>query len=331
MSSFSTFFEAGQPRRKAAPSPSNPPVTLQGCVARTFRRGEDFNHETVVVSADAFDCDDSLGAWMRQIGRIRLLNADQEHRAALHARRGCMECKGLLIEANLRLVVNLAKRYAKKGMTLQDLIQEGNLGLIHAVEKFDPDRGYRFTTYATFWIRQSIIRSVSNQSRTIRVPVHTLDAAYRISKEAVRFEQLLGRAATVFEIAQALKTTPDKVEQYFRIASDPLSLDNTINESSDVSLIEFIEDVGIEAPPRAAAKAEIRGRVEQVLAFLNPKERAVIELRYGILDGMPRTLSDVAAELNVTRERVRQIEQTGLAKLKNPDLSRRLADLDIEM
>lgn len=282
-------------------------------------------------SADTIETDDSLGAWLKQIGRIPLLGVEQERRAAIHAREGCNECRWLLVEANLRLVVSLAKRYAKRGLTLQDLIQEGNLGLIHAVEKYDVDRGYRFTTYATFWIRQSIIRSISNQARTIRVPVHTLDAANRLTREAVRIEQQLGRAATIHEIARALKTTPDRVEQCFRIVADPLSLDNTVSETSDTSLIEFIEDFGSEAPPKAAAQAEIRGRVSQVLAFLNAKERAVIELRFGILDGNARTLSDVASELNVTRERVRQIEQTALTKLKLPALSKKLEELDIEL
>jgi RNA polymerase primary sigma factor len=266
---------------------------------------------------------------LRQIGRIPLLKADEETVCARHARDGCDLCKQLLIEANLRLVVNIAKRYAKRGLTLQDLIQEGNLGLIHAVEKFDVEKGFRFTTYATFWIRQSISRAISNQSRTIRVPVHTLDAATRMARAVGAYEQRIGRSATITELASALGTTPERIRHYSRIVSEPISLDGAVGEGGDAALVEFIEDEK-EDPGTVAVRSCIRGEIYSVLETLSEREREVVMLRYGLVDGHPRTLAEVADCLQVTRERIRQIEQQSLTKLKHPSCADALQRLLME-
>ena len=268
--------------------------------------------------------------WLKQIGSIPLLRPEQEFACAHHAREGCAECKRLLIEANLRLVVNIAKRYAKRGLTLQDLIQEGNLGLMHAADKFDVDKGFRFTTYATFWVRQSISRAISNQSRTIRVPVHTLDAATRLVKAASAYEQELGRAATVSELAVALDIPADRISHFLRVVSEPISLDGAVGEHGDSALVEFIPDARCNDPAARAVNSCVQGKIAEVLATLTERERAVIELRVGLHDGNARTLSEVATELGLTRERIRQIEKDSLAKLKSPERSRILRHLLIE-
>ena len=268
--------------------------------------------------------------WLKQIGSIPLLRPDQELACARHARDGCTACKQLLIEANLRLVVNIAKRYAKRGLTLQDLIQEGNLGLMHAADKFDVDKGFRFTTYATFWVRQSISRAISNQSRTIRVPVHTLDAATRLVKAASAYEQQLGRAATVTELSAALNLPAERISHFMRVVSEPISLDGGVGEHGDSTLVEFIPDVRSHDPAMRAVSACVQGKIAEVLATLTERERAVIELRIGLHDGNARTLSEVAIELGLTRERIRQIEKDSLAKLKAPARARLLRQLLME-
>ncbi|HLK14721.1 MAG TPA: sigma-70 family RNA polymerase sigma factor, partial [Fimbriimonadaceae bacterium] len=213
------------------------------CAAANYRRERAQNGKGGQVAGEVGEEEDSIRMWLRHIGSIPLLRPDQELACAYHAREGCSACKQLLIEANLRLVVNIAKRYAKRGLTLQDLIQEGNLGLMHAADKFDVDKGFRFTTYATFWVRQSISRAISNQSRTIRVPVHTLDAATRLVKMASAYEQQLGRAATVNELADALNLPADRITHFMRVVSEPVSLDGAVGEHGDNSLVEFIPDV----------------------------------------------------------------------------------------
>lgn len=284
----------------------------------------------MAVSSEVGEEEDSIRLWLKQIGSIPLLRPDQELACARHAKAGCTDCKQLLIEANLRLVVNIAKRYAKRGLTLQDLIQEGNLGLMHAADKFEVDKGFRFTTYATFWIRQSIARAISNQSRTIRVPVHTLDAATRMVKAASAVDQQLGRTATVAELSAALNLPAERISHFMRLVSEPVSLDGAVGEHGDSSLVEFIPDAKGSDPADFAVTACVQSKICEILATLSERERAVIELRTGLKDGNARTLSEVAGELGLTRERIRQIEKDSLAKLKAPERARLLRQLLLE-
>jgi RNA polymerase primary sigma factor len=265
--------------------------------------------------------------WLHRIGKISLLNADDEVSLARHARDGCSDCKMALIEANLRLVVSIAKRFAGRGLAMHDLIQEGNLGLIRAVEKFDPDRGFRFSTYATWWVRQAISRAISDHGRTIRVPVHTLEAVNRMMKVNNQLQQDLGREATAAEIAAVLGLPTERVEEFFRAISDPLSLDTPVGDSEDAALGEFVVDRQSETPADAAARSIMRGKIEDVLWTLADREREVIVMRYGLLDGQPHTLEEVARCFQVTRERIRQIEQKSLKKLKHPSRSQPLQEL----
>jgi RNA polymerase primary sigma factor len=275
--------------------------------------------------------DDSVRMWLKKIGRIPLLTVEQESAVARHARSGCMECKSLLIEANLRLVVSIAKRFVGRGLTMQDLIQEGNMGLIRAVEKFDADRGFRFSTYATWWIRQAISRAISDHGRTIRVPVHTLEAVNRMLKCAGTLQHKLGRDATAEEIGQELGIHADKVHEFLHAINDPLSLEMSVGESEDSSLGEFIVDRKLENADDAAIRSVARDKIERVLATLGDRERDVIAMRYGLLDGQPHTLEEVARAFQVTRERIRQIEQKGLKKLKHPSRAKLLQEAAEEL
>jgi RNA polymerase primary sigma factor len=265
--------------------------------------------------------------WLQQIGRIPLLTADQELRLARHYRKGCTPCKQMLIEANLRLVVSIAKRFVGRGLSMQDLVQDGNLGLIRAVEKFDPEKGFRFSTYATWWIRQAISRSISDNGRTIRVPVHTLEGVNRMLKNINLLQQALGREPTGQEISSKLNIAIDRVQDFQRAVFEPLSLDTPVGENEDAALCEFVVDRTRENPADAAVRAVIRKKVEEVLATLDDRERDVISLRYGFTDGQPHTLEEVAKAFQVTRERIRQIEQKSLSKLK--DNTRREALLEL--
>jgi RNA polymerase primary sigma factor len=302
-------------------------ISATRCAAATFRRECLAKGKGVHLAGEIGEEEDSIRMWLKHIGSIPLLRPEQELACARHARDGCAACKQLLIEANLRLVVNIAKRYAKRGLTLQDLIQEGNLGLMHAADKFDVDKGFRFTTYATFWVRQSISRAISNQSRTIRVPVHTLDAATRLVKAASAYEQELGRAATVSELAVALDVPVERISHFMRVVSEPISLDGSVGEHGDNSLVEFIPDVKSNDPAARAVNSCVQGKIAEVLATLSERERDVIELRVGLRDGNARTLSEVATELGLTRERIRQIEKDSLVKLKSPERAKILRHL----
>jgi RNA polymerase primary sigma factor len=270
--------------------------------------------------------EDSVHMWLRHIGRIQLLTADQEVRIAKHASAGCETCRKALVESNLRLVVSIAKRFVGRGLSIQDLIQEGNMGLIRAVAKFDPERGFRFSTYATWWIRQGISRAISDQSRTIRVPVHTLDMISRLLKVTASLQQTLGREATTSELSASLRITDEKVRDYTRVMYEPLSLDAPIGESEDSSLADYIVDRVGESPTELAMQQLLRESIDAMLDQLSEREREVIELRYGLLDRQPRTLEEVAAAVQLTRERVRQIEHASLKKLKQPGFSRNLRD-----
>lgn len=277
--------------------------------------------------AEGLHLDDSVRMWLRKIGRIPLLTADEEVALARHARTGCGDCKRALIEANLRLVVSIAKRFVGRGLAMQDLIQEGNMGLIRAVEKFDPDRGFRFSTYATWWVRQAISRAISDHGRTIRIPVHTLEAVNRMMKCANQLQQEHGREVSAAEVGREMNIAAEKVEDYQRAIAEPLSLDSPVGDSEDAALGEFIVDRRGESPSEAALRSLTRSRIDAILATLADREREVIALRYGLMDGQPHTLEEVARFFHVTRERIRQIEQKALKKLKHPSRATPLKEL----
>lgn len=287
-------------------------------------------HELEIVdhgTEEPNSVEDSVKMWLRKIGRIPLLTAEQEVTLARSAQAGSEQCKQMLIEANLRLVVSIAKKFLGRGLSMQDLIQEGNMGLIRAVEKFDANRGFRFSTYATWWIRQAISRAISDQGRTIRVPVHTLEAVNRLMRASNQLQQRLGREPTSLEIAEQLGISEEKVHDFLRAISDPLSLEMPVGESEDSTLAEFIVDGHGETPADAAVRAVLRRRIDDILCVLSERERDVILMRFGLLDGQPHTLEEVARSFCVTRERIRQIEQKSLKKLKHPSRTRYLQEL----
>lgn len=282
--------------------------------------------ESPEAGLDGLYLEDSVRTWLRRIGRIPLLTAEQECVLAAAAQGGCIRSKRILIEANLRLVVSIAKKYVGRGLSIQDLMQDGNIGLIRAVEKFDFHRGYRFSTYATWWIRQAIARSISDHGRTIRVPVHTLEIAARVFRATARLQQELRREPTIQEIAVATGLPVERVGDFVTALSEPISLDTPFRETDDSALGDFITDATGESPHDATARAMVRDLIQTMLSDLPERERAVIVLRYGLSDGRSRTLEEVAQELEITRERVRQIEQKILRKLKHPSRAHRLLD-----
>ncbi len=285
--------------------------------------------EPFVSEADleAAHLEDSVRMWLRRIGRTPLLTPEQELELARLAEKGNTVCRVALVEANLRLVVSIAKKFTGRGLSIQDLIQEGNMGLIRAVEKFDYRKGYRFSTYATWWIRQAICRAISDQSRTIRVPVHTLEAVSRLMKAATKLQQSLGRDPTEQEVADELGVPPEKVRDFFRAIAEPISLEMPVGENDDAALGEFIVDSGSQTPADAAVRALVRKRIDDILGTLSEREREVILLRFGLIDGRAHTLEEVARCFQVTRERIRQIEQKSLKKLKHPARARKLLEV----
>ncbi|MFN8037270.1 MAG: RNA polymerase sigma factor RpoD [Acidimicrobiia bacterium] len=334
------------PRRPEEPT-GEAPVRMGGRiaggtapVARTDRPGE-------------FGSFDPVRMYLKEIGKVPLLSAEQEVtlakriEAGLHAtahieeramlsegERASLEAvaadgalaKKQLVEANLRLVVSIAKRYVGRGMALLDLIQEGNLGLIRAVEKFDYTKGFKFSTYATWWIRQAITRAIADQARTIRIPVHMVETMNKVLRIQRQMLQELGREPTVDEVAAKVELTPDRVREIQRIAQEPVSLETPVGEEDDSSLGDFVEDPQAIAPATAAARALLTEAIEEALDELNDRERAVVRLRFGLDDGQVRTLEEVGKEFGVTRERIRQIESKTLAKLRHPTRSQRLRD-----
>ncbi len=270
--------------------------------------------------------DDPVKMYLKDIGRVPLLSADEEIELARKMQEGDAAAKKCLSEANLRLVVSIAKRYVGRGMLFLDLIQEGNLGLMKAVEKFDYQKGYKFSTYATWWIRQSITRAIADQARTIRIPVHMVETINKLTRVQRILLQELGREPTPDEIAEKMGVTPDRVVEIQKIAQDPVSLETPIGEEEDSHLGDFIEDEKTTTPSDSVAFTMLKEQLLGVLDTLTPREEKVLRLRYGIDDGKPRTLEEVGKEFNVTRERIRQIEAKALRKLRHPSRSKKLKD-----
>lgn len=270
--------------------------------------------------------DDPVKMYLKDIGKVPLLSADEEFELAKKMQEGDEAAKKRLSEANLRLVVSIAKRYVGRGMLLLDLIQEGNLGLMKAVEKFDYEKGFKFSTYATWWIRQSITRAIADQARTIRIPVHMVETINRLTRAQRLLLQELGREPTVDEIAEKMELSVERVGEIMKISQDPVSLETPIGEEEDSNLGQFIEDVKTVTPAEHVAGNMLRKQLFSVLDTLTPREEKVLRLRYGIDDGKPRTLEEVGKEFNVTRERIRQIEAKALRKLRHPSRSKKLQD-----
>lgn len=270
--------------------------------------------------------DDPVRMYLKEIGRVPLLTADEEIALAHRIEEGDEAAKQRLAEANLRLVVSIARRYVGRGMLFLDLIQEGNMGLIKAVEKFDYRKGFRFSTYATWWIRQAITRSIADHARTIRIPVHMVETINKLVRISRQLLQELGREPTPEEIAQAMDITIDKVREIMKISQEPVSLEMPIGEENDSRLGEFIEDQDAPEPADAAAFELMREQLEDVLDTLTEREESVLRLRFGLDDGHTRTLEEVGKAFGVTRERIRQIEAKALRKLRHPSRSRRLKD-----
>ena len=270
--------------------------------------------------------DDPIRLYLREIGKIPLLTPEQETELARRMSEGDEDARRQMSEANLRLVVSIAKRYVGRGMHLLDLIQEGNLGLMKAVEKFDYTKGYKFSTYATWWIRQAITRAIADQARTIRIPVHMVETINRVLRTSHSMVQKLGREPTTSEIAQELHMDVSKVEEILKIAQEPVSLETPIGEEEDSHLGDFIQDDEASQPSEEASYTLLREQLEDVLATLTPREEEVLRMRFGLRDGKPHTLEEVGKEFDVTRERIRQIESKALRKLRHPSRSKKLRD-----
>lgn len=270
--------------------------------------------------------DDPVRMYLKEIGRVPLLTPEEEIELAKRMEQGDEEAKRRLTEANLRLVVSIAKRYVGRGMLFLDLIQEGNLGLIKAVEKFDYRKGYKFSTYATWWIRQAITRAIADQARTIRIPVHMVETINKLIRVQRQLLQELGREPTPEEIAKEMDVPVERVREIMKIAQEPVSLETPIGEEEDSHLGDFIEDEDAQAPAEAASFMLLREQLEEVLDSLTPREKRVLRLRFGLDDGRARTLEEVGQEFGVTRERIRQIEAKALRKLRHPSRSKKLKD-----
>lgn len=279
-----------------------------------------------MLSQEGLSIDDPVRMYLKEIGKVPLLDASKELELAEMMANGSEEAKQELVESNLRLVVSIAKRYVGKGMFFLDLIQEGNLGLMKAVEKFDYRRGYKFSTYATWWIRQAITRAIADQARTIRIPVHMVETIHKVSRISRQLLQENGHEATPEEIAVVMGMSADKVREIMKIAQDPVSLETPIGEEEDSHLGDFIPDDASPAPADAASYTLLREEINEVLKTLTPRESSVLKLRFGLEDGRTRTLEEVGKEFNITRERIRQIEAKALRKLRHPSRSKKLKD-----
>ncbi|MBI4936103.1 MAG: RNA polymerase sigma factor RpoD [Actinobacteria bacterium] len=335
------------------PVVAEPEEDTDGLLARRLRkRNTRAGHERV----DAGSTADTVRMYLKEIGRVDLLSVDDERRLAqaidegnraaatldaaledaavddveqrrlLRLVHNGQRAKSELIQANLRLVVSIAKRYSGRGMQFLDLIQEGNLGLMRAVDKFDHTKGFKFSTYATWWIRQAITRSIADQARTIRIPVHMVESMNRVLRMQRQMHQELEREPTLDELADRCGLPPDKIREILRISQDPLSLDSPVGEEDDSNLADFIEDLSADAPADMAAKRMLTQAVEEALGELTEREQEIVRMRFGLDDGQARTLEDVGREFGVTRERIRQIEAKTLAKLRHPMRSQRLKE-----
>ncbi len=275
---------------------------------------------------DGISIEDPVRMYLKEIGKVPLLSAEEEIELAKRMENGDQEAKKRLTEANLRLVVSIAKRYVGRGMLFLDLIQEGNLGLIKAVEKFDYRKGYKFSTYATWWIRQAITRAIADQARTIRIPVHMVETINKLIRVSRQLLQELGREPTPEEISEEMGMPVDRVREILKISQEPVSLETPIGEEEDSHLGDFIQDDNVPVPAEAASFTLLREQLVEVLGTLTEREQKVLRLRFGLDDGRARTLEEVGKEFNVTRERIRQIEAKALRKLRHPSRSRKLKD-----
>jgi RNA polymerase primary sigma factor len=295
--------------------------------AEGFEKEEgDEDMQLEIEMMDSVSLDDPVRMYLKEIGRVSLLTAADEVDLAKRIEAGEERAKQQLTEANLRLVVSIAKKYIGRGMSFLDLIQEGNMGLIRAVEKFDYHKGYKFSTYATWWIRQAITRAIADQARTIRIPVHMVETINKLVRVQRRLLQELGREPSDEEVAEEMGITPDKVREIVKVSQDPVSLETPIGEEEDSHLGDFVEDTQAIAPSDAASLTMLHNEVEDILDTLTPRERRVLQLRFGLIDGHQRTLEEVGKRFGVTRERIRQIEAKALRKLRHPSRSKKLRD-----
>ena len=288
---------------------------------------EEVDMENLDISVpEGISIEDPVRMYLKEIGKVPLLSAEEEIELAQRMEDGDESAKKRLAEANLRLVVSIAKRYVGRGMLFLDLIQEGNLGLIKAVEKFDYRKGYKFSTYATWWIRQAITRAIADQARTIRIPVHMVETINKLIRVSRQLLQELGREPTPEEIAEEMNMSVERVREILKISQEPVSLETPIGEEEDSHLGDFIQDDNVPVPADAAAFTMLKEQLEEVLSTLTEREQKVLRLRFGLDDGRARTLEEVGKEFNVTRERIRQIEAKALRKLRHPSRSRKLKD-----
>ena len=291
-----------------------------------FDEGKDGDSHAQIAETGSVSVDDPVKVYLKEIGRVPLLSSEEEINLAIRIADGDVAAKQRLSEANLRLVVSIAKRYLGRGMQFLDLIQEGHLGLIKAVEKFDYTKGFKFSTYATWWIRQAITRAIADQARTIRIPVHMVETFTKVKTVQSQLLHKHGRDPTAEEIADELQMPVEKVREILRVAQEPVSLETPIGEEEDSHLGDFIPDNDAPAPADAASHTMLREQLSDVLSTLTPREAKVLKLRFGLEDGRSRTLEEVGKEFNVTRERIRQIEAKALRKLRHPSRSRKLKD-----